>query len=267
MRPQGPRVMASTFLSLTYMHQGPIPDISALPHSPLVSPGAAFVTIQSVKHECKGEVQIWVSLKSTRALRKVILLNSLPKWSHLACRGGGASLLFCLFDLQNHSTMASVSTFYTFKYVYFIKPIGSVHMFVQFSKASNNLFFTQIINQSIMYYPPLFTTASRFLGRFSIPHLISASLAVKKSSSQFWRKLRADCWREGRRGGNPMGQGPESRADVEESPSRVFERPLSPCLQCVVGRYHAGELLRVGDPGVLAGLLPTDGEDVDNSIQ
>jgi hypothetical protein len=35
---------------------------------------------------------------------------------------------------------------------------------------------------------------------------------------------------------NPMGQGPESRADVEESPSRVHEWPLSSCLQCVCGR-------------------------------
>jgi hypothetical protein len=47
----------------------------------------------------------------------------------------------------------------------------------------------------------------------------------------------ADCWRESGRGGNPMGHGPESRADVEESPSRVPEWPLSSCLQCMVGRF------------------------------
>jgi hypothetical protein len=63
------------------------------------------------------------------------------------------------------------------------------------------------------------------------------------------------------------GQGPESRADVEESPSRVPEWPLSSCLQCVVGRCHAEESLHVVDPGVFAGLLPADGEDVDNSVQ
>jgi hypothetical protein len=56
-----------------------------------------------------------------------------------------------------------------------------------------------------------------------------------------WRKLHADCWSESGRGGNPMGQGPGSKADVEESPSRVLEWPLSLCLQCVVGRCHAEE--------------------------
>jgi hypothetical protein len=30
-----------------------------------------------------------------------------------------------------------------------------------------------------------------------------------------------------------MGQGPEGRVDVEESPTRVPEWPLSSCLQCV----------------------------------
>jgi hypothetical protein len=39
--------------------------------------------------------------------------------------------------------------------------------------------------------------------------------------------------RERGRGGNPTGQGPESRADVEESPSRGPEWSFSSCLQCV----------------------------------
>jgi hypothetical protein len=64
-----------------------------------------------------------------------------------------------------------------------------------------------------------------------------------------------------------MGQGPESRADVEESPSRVPEWPLSSCLQCVVGHFHDEEPLHIVDPGVLTGLLPLDGEVVDNSVQ
>jgi hypothetical protein len=64
-----------------------------------------------------------------------------------------------------------------------------------------------------------------------------------------------------------MGQGPESRANVEESPSRVPEWPLSSCLQCVVESCHAEESLHVVDPGVFAGLLPPDGEVVDNSVQ
>jgi hypothetical protein len=36
---------------------------------------------------------------------------------------------------------------------------------------------------------------------------------------------------------------------------------------CVVGRYYAGESLRVVDPGVFAGLLPPDGEVIDNNVQ
>jgi hypothetical protein len=57
----------------------------------------------------------------------------------------------------------------------------------------NNLFFTHSNNQSIMYSPPLFTTASQRSGRFSIPRLKKSSgLAVKKPSSQFWRR----CWRK-----------------------------------------------------------------------
>jgi hypothetical protein len=72
---------------------------------------------------------------------------------------------------------------------------------------------------------------------------------------------------ESGRGDNPMKQGPESRADVEESPSRVPEWPLLSSLQCVVGRCHAEESHHVVDPGVFAGLLPPDSEVVDNSVQ
>jgi hypothetical protein len=57
-----------------------------------------------------------------------------------------------------------------------------------------------------------------------------------------------------------MGQGAESRVDVEESPSRIPKWPLSSCLQCVVGRCRAEESLHVVDPGVFAGLLPSGGE-------
>jgi hypothetical protein len=63
-----------------------------------------------------------------------------------------------------------------------------------------------------------------------------------------------------------MGQGPESRADVEESPSLVSEFALSLCLPCVVGRCHAEESLHVVDAGVFARLLPPDGEVADNSV-
>jgi hypothetical protein len=64
-----------------------------------------------------------------------------------------------------------------------------------------------------------------------------------------------------------MEQGPESRADVEESPSRVLEWPLLSCLQCVVRCCHVEESLHVIEPGVLAGLLPPDSEVVDSSVQ
>jgi hypothetical protein len=64
-----------------------------------------------------------------------------------------------------------------------------------------------------------------------------------------------------------MGQGPESRADVEESPSFVPKWPLSSCLQCVVGRCHVKKSLHVVNLGVFPGLLPPDGEVVDNSVQ
>jgi hypothetical protein len=39
------------------------------------------------------------------------------------------------------------------------------------------------------------------------------------------------------------------------------------CSVCVVGRCHAEESLHVVDPGVFAGLLPPDGEVVNNSVQ
>jgi hypothetical protein len=64
-----------------------------------------------------------------------------------------------------------------------------------------------------------------------------------------------------------MGEGPESRMDVEESLRRVPEWPLSSCLQCAVRRCHAEVSLNVVDPGVFAELLPPDGEVVDNSVQ
>jgi hypothetical protein len=64
-----------------------------------------------------------------------------------------------------------------------------------------------------------------------------------------------------------MEKGPESRADVEESPNRVTEWPLSSCLQCVAGRCHAEASHHIVDPGVFAEFLPPDGEVVVNSVQ
>jgi hypothetical protein len=102
----------------------------------------------------------------------------------------------------------------------------------------------------------------------------SAALALKKSSSQFLSSAlllketpRRLLERESGKRGNLMGQGPESRADVEESPRRVPEWRLSSCLQCVVGRCHAEESLHVVDLGVFAVLFPPDGEAVDNTVQ
>jgi hypothetical protein len=64
-----------------------------------------------------------------------------------------------------------------------------------------------------------------------------------------------------------MGQRLESRVDVEESPSRVPECPLSLCLQCVVGCCHVEKSLHGAYPGVVAGLLPPDGEVINKSVQ
>jgi hypothetical protein len=90
---------------------------------------------------------------------------------------------------------------------------------------------------------------------------LELSVVVEENSAKIVEE------RESRRGGYPMGLGPESRVDVEDSPSRVPEWPLSSCLQCVVGRFHVEESLHVANQGVLAGLLPPDGEGVDNSVQ
>jgi hypothetical protein len=80
-------------------------------------------------------------------------------------------------------------------------------------------------------------------------------------------KLRADCWRDSGRGGNLLQQGPENWADMEESHSQVPKWPVSSCFQCVVGRCHAEESLHVVEPGVFAGLMPPDGEFIENSVQ
>jgi hypothetical protein len=78
-----------------------------------------------------------------------------------------------------------------------------------------------------MYSPLLFTVASQRSGRFSIPRLKkSAGLSVNRSPSKFWSSAsllketprRADCWRESGRGGNPMGQSQESRANWKNPP-------------------------------------------------
>jgi hypothetical protein len=108
-----------------------------------------------------------------------------------------------------------------------------------------------------MYFPPLFATATQRSGRFLIPEDIRRfareevvepvlELSVVEGNSAPRRLL----GRESGRGGNPMGQGRESRAGVEESPIRVPEWPLSSCLQCVVGRCHAEESLHVVGPGL-----------------
>jgi hypothetical protein len=139
----------------------------------------------------------------------------------------------------------------------------------------NNLFFTQIIIQSINYvffsiihdwFPtfgqvlnPTVEQIRRFGCKEIVEPILELSVVVEGNSPQIVG--------ESGRGGNPMGQGPQIRANVEESPSRVPEWPLSSCLQCVFGCCHSEESLHVVDPGVFAGLFPPDGEVVDNSVQ
>jgi hypothetical protein len=125
----------------------------------------------------------------------------------------------------------------------------------------NNLFFTQIIKQSINYvfssiihdclptFGQVFNPTLEEIRRFGCEEVVEAilelSVIVERNSKQ----------------------GPESRADVEESPSRVPEWPLLSCLQCAVGHCHAEESLHVIDPCIFAGLLPQEREVVENSVQ
>jgi hypothetical protein len=86
----------------------------------------------------------------------------------------------------------------------------------------------------------------RWFGREDVGELIlELRVVVEGNSVQI-------VGRESRTGCNPMGQGSESRADVEESPSRVPEWLLSSYFQCVIRRCHAEESLHVVDPGVFA---------------
>jgi hypothetical protein len=110
---------------------------------------------------------------------------------------------------------------------------------VRFYTITNNLFFTQIIKQSINYvfssiiheclptfgqvFDPTLEEIRRF-GREEIEPILELSVIVEKTPPRLLE-------RESGKGGNPMGQGPESRAGMEESRSRVPEWPLSSCLQ------------------------------------
>jgi hypothetical protein len=132
-----------------------------------------------------------------------------------------------------------------------------------FLKLKNNSFFTPIIKQSINYVfssiihdclstfrqvcDPTLEEIRRFGRTETFEPILELSVVVEGNS--------ADCWKKRRRDDSPMGQGPGSRADVEESPSRVPEW------------RHAEESLHVVGPGVFAGLLPPDGEVVDNNVQ
>jgi hypothetical protein len=141
---------------------------------------------------------------------------------------------------------------------------------VQFLTLPNNLFFSQIIKQSISYvFFSIIHDCLPTFGQVFVPTL--------EEIHQFGREevepilelgvIEINSVQIVGRGGNPMGQGPEIRADVEESPNRVPEWLLSSCLQCVVRHCHAEESLHVFDLGVFGGLLPPDGEVVDNSFQ
>jgi hypothetical protein len=104
----------------------------------------------------------------------------------------------------------------------------------------NNLFFAQIIKQSINHvfsiihdclptfgqvFDPTLEEIYQFGHEEVVEPILELSVIVERNCT--------DHWRESGRGGNPMGQGPESRMDVEESPSQVPELPFSSCLQCV----------------------------------
>jgi hypothetical protein len=106
----------------------------------------------------------------------------------------------------------------------------------------NNLFFTQIIKQSINYvfssiihdclptfgqvFHPTFEEIRRF-GREEVVEPILELSVVEGNSAQTVGERVEEV------AGSLMGQGLESRADVEESPSLVPEWPLLSCLQCM----------------------------------
>jgi hypothetical protein len=129
-----------------------------------------------------------------------------------------------------------------------------VHKFVRFLTLPNNLFFTQII-KSIMYPPPLFTTASfgqvfdptleeiRRFGREKVVEpILEQSVVVEGNSAQ------------------TVGERAEEVVIRWGKVRRVGR-------MCVVGRCRAEESRHVVDLGVFAGLFPPDGEVVDNSVQ
>jgi hypothetical protein len=122
--------------------------------------------------------------------------------------------------------------------------IGLVHKFVRFLTLPNNLFFTQIIKRSINYvlsssihdclptfghvFDPSLGEIHRFGREEFVEQILELRVVAEGNSAQIVGERERE--RESGRGGNPMGQGPESRADVEESPSRVPEWQLSSCL-------------------------------------
>jgi hypothetical protein len=96
---------------------------------------------------------------------------------------------------------------------------------------SINYVFSSIIHDCLpkfgQVFDPMFEEIHQFGHEEVIEPILELSVVVEGNSAQTVGETGRD--------GNPMGKGPESRADVEESPSRVPEWPLSSCSRCVVG--------------------------------
>jgi hypothetical protein len=137
------------------------------------------------------------------------------------------------------------------------------------------LFFTQIINQSINYvfsiihnclqtfgqvFAPTFEEIRRFGREEVVKPILELSVVAEGNSAQIVGEIAEEVvirWGKVRRVGRMWKNLP-----VEFLNGRFRHV----CSVCVVGRY-AEESLHVVDPGVSAGLLPPDGEIVDNRVQ
>jgi hypothetical protein len=156
-----PRVITSTFLSLTYMPQGPIPDLSARYYALLLSRSTVWNRCERVRHihgcRCMFRRTLW----------KLISVNCLPKWSQLACTGSNASLLFCLCDLQNNSAMASVIAFYNLSMYILLTLLFFMSLFLRRRAFTYCIvtFWTSVLSELLWR-----TVLKRAFGKVSVKH-------------------------------------------------------------------------------------------------
>jgi hypothetical protein len=133
----------------------------------------------------------------------------------------------------------------------YIKVLGWCISPCGFLMLPNNLFFTQIMKESLNYvfcsiiydclptFWQVFDTTLEEIRRFGreevVEPILELSVVVEGNSEQIVG--------ESGRGGNTMGQGRRVGRMWKNLPVEFPEWPLSSCLQCVVARCHAEESL------------------------